>query len=55
MKVGNIVDTSLLLGTAVVSYLQCKVVLSRVGMRQARPALPRRDGEGVLIVSRRVG
>lgn len=37
---------------ATCSYLQRKVVLSRMGMRQARAPLSSRDGEGVGVVSR---
>lgn len=33
-------------------YLQREVVLSCVGVRQARTPLPSRDGEGVSVVSR---
>lgn len=36
-------------------HLQRKVILPRVGVRQARPALPRRYGERVRVVPWRVG
>lgn len=36
------------------SHLQSKVVLPRVGVRQARPPLPRRDGQTIGVVPRRI-
>ena len=36
-------------------HLQRKIILPRVGVRQARSAFPRRDGERIGVVSRRVG
>lgn len=36
------------------SHLQSKVVLPRVGVRQARPPLPRRDGQTIGDIPRRI-